>query len=93
MILGWSKRIVLPGGDEDVVLFLVNLDPVHTQSAWTALDLEALGLANDSDFEVHDLLTDARYSWHGARNFVELDPATVPAHVFSVRPRLTGAPA
>ena len=37
---------------------------------------------------MHDLLTDARYSWHGARNFVELDPATVPAHVFSVRPRL-----
>jgi starch synthase (maltosyl-transferring) len=93
MIIGWSKRTVLPDGEDDVVLFLVNLDPVHAQSAWTALDLDALGLAFDADFEVHDLLTDARYSWHGARNFVELDPATVPAHVFSVRPVLSEAPA
>jgi starch synthase (maltosyl-transferring) len=30
---------------------------------------------------VHDLLTDARYSWHGARNYVALDPNVLPAHV------------
>jgi starch synthase (maltosyl-transferring) len=34
---------------------------------------------------VHDLLTDARYAWHGSRNFVMLDPARVPAHLFRVR--------
>ena len=33
----------------------------------------------------HDLLTDARYLWSGARNYIELDPARVPAHVFRVR--------
>jgi starch synthase (maltosyl-transferring) len=34
---------------------------------------------------VHDLLSDARYMWHGARNYVELDPALCPAHVLLVR--------
>ena len=91
MILCWSKRAVLPNGDVDVLLFLVNLDPVHTQSGWTALDLDALGLEWDSAFEVHDLLTDTRYSWQGANNFVQLDPATVPAHVLAVRQHPTGA--
>ena len=37
---------------------------------------------------VHDLLGDARYLWHGSRNFVALDPAAVPAHVFRLRRRL-----
>ena len=32
-----------------------------------------------------ELLTDARYLWTGARNFVMLDPARVPAHVFRLR--------
>ena len=34
---------------------------------------------------MHDLLTDARYLWHGARNYVQLDPARAPAHIFRVR--------
>lgn len=28
-----------------------------------------------------DLLSDADYLWHGARNYVELDPKRVPAHI------------
>jgi starch synthase (maltosyl-transferring) len=36
-------------------------------------------------FQVHDLLSDARYLWSGARNYVELDPARTPAHIFRVR--------
>ena len=34
---------------------------------------------------MHDLLTDARFQWKGARNFVILDPAALPAHLFSRR--------
>jgi starch synthase (maltosyl-transferring) len=41
--------------------------------------------AQDS-YQVHDLLTDAQYVWHGSRNFVQLNPATLPAHIFHVRP-------
>jgi starch synthase (maltosyl-transferring) len=37
---------------------------------------------------MHELLTGARYLWHGARNFVQLDPTSVPAQIFRVRHRL-----
>ena len=39
-------------------------------------------------FQVHDLLTGARYLWQGARNYVRLDPAAAPAHMFRVRRRV-----
>ena len=70
----------------DVILVVVNLDPVNTQSGWVQLDLDAIGVEADAGFEVHDLLTDARFAWQGRSNFVRLDPDAVPAHVFSVRP-------
>jgi len=72
----------------NVILCVVNLDPHHTQSGWIALDLNALGLAGDQPFQVHDLLSNARFQWTGARTFVELDPRVVPAHIFRIRRRL-----
>jgi starch synthase (maltosyl-transferring) len=71
----------------DVVLVIVSLDPNYRQSAWVTLPLEALGLPASRPYQMHDLLTDARYLWHGNRNYVELDPGTCPAHVFRVRRR------
>jgi starch synthase (maltosyl-transferring) len=91
MIVAWSKRATLPAGTDDTLLFIVNLDPVHPQSGWTNLDLDALGFSHDIEFEVRDLLTEARYAWKSAHNFVQLDPATVPAHVFTLEPRPAGA--
>ncbi len=72
-----------PLPDPDVVLVVVNLDSTATQSGWVTLDLEALGLEN-GPFVVHDLLTDAYFAWEGAVNFVQLDPAAVPVHLFTV---------
>jgi starch synthase (maltosyl-transferring) len=72
----------------NALVVVVNLDPHHTQSGWVSLDLDALGVEADQPFQVHDVLTDARYAWHGPRNFVMLDPARVPAHVFRVRRRV-----
>ena len=69
----------------NVILIIVNLDPRYTQSGWVTLPLEELGLDARQPYEVHDLLTDARYVWRGPRNYVELHPSTVPAHVFRVR--------
>jgi starch synthase (maltosyl-transferring) len=70
----------------DVILVVVNLDPVNTQSGWVQLDMDAIGVGAEAGFEVHDLLTDARFAWQGRSNFVRLDPEGVPAHVFTVRP-------
>jgi starch synthase (maltosyl-transferring) len=33
-------------------------------------------------------LSDARYLWQGARNYIELNPQIVPAHVFRMRRRV-----
>jgi starch synthase (maltosyl-transferring) len=82
-VICYSKRAV-----GDVVLVVVNLDPDHLQSAWVDLDADALGVDPDHQFQVHDLLTDRRYVWEGSRNFVQLDPEGVPAHVFAVRRRV-----
>ena len=72
---------------DNVVLVVVNLDPQNVQSTWLELPVEDLGLPGDQPFQVQDLLTGARYLWHGSRNFVQLDPKTLPAHIFRVRRR------
>jgi starch synthase (maltosyl-transferring) len=84
MLLCYSKTT---DDQSSVLLMVVNLDFRHTQSGWVELDLEALGLA-DSSYQVHDELGDGRYLWQGARNFVELDPQTLPAHIFRLRRRV-----
>jgi starch synthase (maltosyl-transferring) len=71
----------------DTVLVIVNLDPHYRQSAWIKLPLEAMDLPTNRPYQMHDLLTDARYLWHGNRNYVELDPSTSPVHVFRIRRR------
>ncbi|MFW5876279.1 MAG: alpha-1,4-glucan--maltose-1-phosphate maltosyltransferase [Myxococcota bacterium] len=80
-LLCYSKHS--PSGD-DVVLVVVNLDFHHRQSGFVELDLDELGLDPAHSFEVHDLIGDARYTWQGHRNYVELDPQVLPAHVFHV---------
>jgi starch synthase (maltosyl-transferring) len=81
-IIAFSKT------DEDrtnEVLVVVNLDPNYKQSGFITLPLEDLGLDPRQPYQAHDLLTDARYLWHGTRNYVELNPKTVPAHIFVIR--------
>jgi len=70
---------------ENVILVLVNLDPHNVQSGWTNLDLNELELDDDESFEAHDLLGGGQYAWRGARNYVELNPHTLPAHVLRIR--------
>jgi hypothetical protein len=71
----------------NVLLVAVNLDPVQAQSGWLELPGDDLGLPRDQPYPVHDLLSGARYLWHGTRSFVQLDPRPIPALVFRVRGR------
>ncbi|MGE5088833.1 MAG: alpha-1,4-glucan--maltose-1-phosphate maltosyltransferase [Candidatus Levyibacteriota bacterium] len=73
---------------DNFVLAVVNLDPYHVQSGWVELDLDALGLDARTPYQMHELLSDARYLWTGARNYVRLDPERAPAHVFRLRRRV-----
>ncbi len=72
----------------NIILVVVNLDPFHTQSGWVTVPIHELGIPDDQPYLVHELLTDARYIWHGERNYVQLDPHSTPAHLFRVRKRL-----
>ncbi len=74
----------------NTILVVVNLDPHHKQSGWVRLPPSALGLALSEDhiYQVHELIGDARYLWHGDSNFVELDPHASPAQVFRVRRKI-----
>jgi starch synthase (maltosyl-transferring) len=75
-------------GAAESLLMVVSLDPHHAQAGWLELDLTALGIPPDRNFQAHDLLTDARYLWRGPRNFVALEPRHSPAHIFRVRGRV-----
>lgn len=83
-LLCYSKR---DDEGQDVVLVVVNLDPHHPQAGWLDVAIERLGVEG-GPAQVHDLLGGARYLWHGARHFVELDPGVMPAHIFAVRRRV-----
>ena len=62
-------------------LVVVNLDPHHAQSGWVDLDLGELGLAPHEPYPGARPADRRALHWHGARNYVQLDPATLPAHV------------
>ncbi len=81
-LIAYSKRTE---DGSNAVLAVVNLDYHSPQSGWVTLRLEELGLRPQTSFQMHDLLTDTRYLWQGARNYVQLDPARIPAHLFRIR--------
>jgi starch synthase (maltosyl-transferring) len=81
-LLCYSKRTE---DRSNVVLVVVNVDPSWKQGGFVDLDLGELGLTG-GPFHVRDLIGNGRYLWHGARNFVELEPSSMPAHVFVIEP-------
>ena len=81
-LIAYSRHIEETG---EFTLVVVNLDPHHAQNGWLELPLEVLGIAVDQPFQTQDLLGGARFLWHGPRNYVHLEPAQLPAHVFRLR--------
>jgi starch synthase (maltosyl-transferring) len=73
-LLAYSKQ-----HDFNEILVVVNLDPRGPQSGW--LDFAP---GEGRSYEVEDLLGGGRYTWSGRRNFVSLNPQTLPAHLFRV---------
>ena len=81
-LICYSKRS--PDGT-NVILTIVNLDPVRRQSGFVYLWMQQLGLTDESTYSVEDLLNGTTYPWRGPSNYVSLDPAVTPAHVLRVR--------
>jgi starch synthase (maltosyl-transferring) len=77
-LLAYVKR-----SGSNALIVVVNLDVHRVREGMVDVPGSAIGLAEGEAYHVRDLLTDARYPW-SARNFVRLDPAAEPAHVFRV---------
>jgi starch synthase (maltosyl-transferring) len=71
------------GAVSDTVLVVVNLDPHQAREATVRLDLPALGIDWHEGFTVKDELSGEAHRW-GQANYVRLDPAVRPAHIFTV---------
>jgi starch synthase (maltosyl-transferring) len=84
-LIAYSKTA--PDG-ENMILTVVNLDPHHVQSGFIELPLHDLGIDPSQTFQVEDLLGGTRFLWNGPRNFVDLDPKTLPALILRIRRRV-----
>ncbi len=96
----WSLRFHFADNDQiivyskmtddllNIIVTVVNLDPNRIQSAWVDLPLDVFHLDPRQPYQMHDLLTDTRYVWQGSRNYVELNPQRLPAHIFCIRRRV-----
>ena len=84
-ILCFSKSVgALPGAlGGDTVLVVVNLDPHQPREATVWLDRAAFDFDVGAGLLVTDELTGESYRW-GEANYVRLDPARAPAHIFTV---------
>jgi len=71
-----------------VIVVVVNLDVHNTQIATLHLPLADLGLETTQSYQVHDLLSGARFVWQGERNTVTLQPAALPGRVFRIRRKM-----
>jgi starch synthase (maltosyl-transferring) len=81
----FAYRKHAPGNE---LLVIVNLDPHQAHETMVDVPLTALGIDANEPYEVNDLLTGARYTWRGARNYVKLDPSERVAHLFRVTRRI-----
>ena len=70
---------------DNIILVVVNLDPHRKQNSYVDVPIDEFGEMEGDSYQVHDLLSDARYIWRGRRNYVELDPEIQPAHIFRIR--------
>jgi starch synthase (maltosyl-transferring) len=80
-LLCYSKR---SADGADVVLVVVNLDPLNMQHGFVQLPLADWQLTDGSMVPVTDLLSQDRYFWRGEWNYVRLDPQAQVAHILAV---------
>ena len=81
-IIAYTKSA---GDGTDTILTVVNLSPHYRHSGWITLPLADFQLDPKRSYQMHDLLSDARYLWKGEKNYVELNPEKTAAHIFRLR--------
>ncbi|MHB1167964.1 MAG: alpha-1,4-glucan--maltose-1-phosphate maltosyltransferase [Longimicrobiales bacterium] len=88
-VLAYTKQSL---DGSNIILVVINMDAHWTQSGFLELPLAELGLPEAAPYLAHDLLSGARYTWEGAWNFVELNPAAGPVHIMRLEVLEEGPP-
>jgi starch synthase (maltosyl-transferring) len=77
-LIAYSKQTA---DKKNVIITVVNLDPVWKQAGFLELPVEELGIDVRHPYRMVDLLSGTQFMWQGVRNYVELRPGEVPAHI------------
>jgi starch synthase (maltosyl-transferring) len=64
----------------------VNLDPQNAQGAHFEVPLWEFGLPDEGSMEVKDLVTGARFTWHGKVQHMLIDPRDRPYMIWQINP-------
>jgi starch synthase (maltosyl-transferring) len=81
----FAYRKYAPGNE---LLVVVNLDPHAAHETMVDVPIAAMSISETESYEVTDLLSGARYTWRGSRNYVKLDPNERVAHLFRITRRV-----
>lgn len=68
---------------EDRLLVVINCDYTKVRNGWIDAPWADLGIEG-APYHVTDLVTKERWLWNAGPNWVNLDPAVCPAHVFKI---------
>ncbi|MBN9386641.1 MAG: alpha-1,4-glucan--maltose-1-phosphate maltosyltransferase [Chloroflexi bacterium] len=87
---GDNENIIVYGkntpDNSNIIVVVVNLDPVNVQSTWIGLPYWEWGIAPDEPYQVEDLLNSQTYTWQNEYNYVSLDPTNRGSHIFRITP-------
>ena len=65
------------------LLIVITLDATREQTGWVKLPIDKLNDVYGLPLQIRDEFNDDEYTWSQDWNYIALDAATKPAHVFS----------
>jgi len=68
----------------NIILVVVNLDPHNKHDSFISVPIKRFLIKPDEPYYATDLLTDQKFKWVGEKNYISLDPAKEPAHIFHI---------
>jgi starch synthase (maltosyl-transferring) len=80
-----AQALGLVAGEGSDILVAVTTDPHHVQETMVHVPIHEMGIDDQQPYAVHDLISGAKYTWRGERNYVRLDPEQQPGHLFLVK--------
>jgi starch synthase (maltosyl-transferring) len=85
VVLFYVKGELASGRVGNPLLVAITTDAAKPQESMVHVPLGPFGLGENDQYVVHDLLSGAKYTWRGSRNYVRLDPVHGPiAHIFVI---------